>query len=71
MAHLFPQHREWYLNIALALPATILLAVFSWHAVEKHALKLKGLIAGKTGNAGQAKPAMVAGARVSVAGDGR
>ncbi|WP_018857877.1 acyltransferase family protein [Rhizobium sp. 42MFCr.1] len=71
VAHLFPQHREWYLNIALSLPATILLAVFSWHAVEKHALKLKGLIAGKTGIARQAKPAMVAGARVSVAGDGR
>jgi peptidoglycan/LPS O-acetylase OafA/YrhL len=71
VAHLLPQHREWYINIALALPVTILLAMFSWHAVEKHALKLKGLIAGKTGKARTAKPPMVAGAQVSVAGDGR
>ncbi|MBW9118005.1 acyltransferase [Rhizobium cauense] len=71
VAHLFPQHREWYLNIALALPITMLLAIFSWHAVEKHALKLKGLIAGKSGKARPATPSIVTGARVSVAGDGR
>lgn len=58
VAHLFPQHREWYLNIAVALPTTILLAMFSWHAVEKHALKLKGLIAGKPAKT-KAVPPMV------------
>ncbi|WP_052182660.1 acyltransferase [Rhizobium sp. YS-1r] len=48
VAHLFPSHREWYFNIALSLPLTLLLAVFSWHAAEKHALKLKGMILGRT-----------------------
>ena len=71
VAHLFPQNREWYLNIAVALPTTILLAVFSWHAVEKHALKLKGLIAGKPDKAKIAKPQIVAASRVSVSADGR
>ncbi|WP_028748162.1 acyltransferase family protein [Rhizobium mesoamericanum] len=70
VAHLFPQHREWYISIALALPVTIVLATFSWHAVEKHALKLKGLMAGKAGKARAAKPTMVA-REVTVAGDGR
>ncbi|AIC31396.1 acyltransferase 3 protein (plasmid) [Rhizobium etli bv. mimosae str. IE4771] len=70
VAHLLPQYREWYINIALALPATVLLAFFSWHAIEKHALKLKGLIVGKTGKARTAKPQIATSARVSVAGDG-
>ena len=32
---------EWRLNIVFALPITICFAVFSWHCVEKHVLKLK------------------------------
>ena len=44
IAHLFPMLREWYFNIALALPITCLFAAFSWHAVEKHALKLKRFV---------------------------
>lgn len=44
VAHLLPAMREWYVNIALSLPLTCLLAIFSWHAVEKHALKLKRLV---------------------------
>jgi peptidoglycan/LPS O-acetylase OafA/YrhL len=30
----------WVLNIALALPATVVLAAFSWHFVEKPAMRL-------------------------------
>ena len=37
-----PPFREWYWNIAAALPLTILFAVISWHAVEKPALALRG-----------------------------
>jgi len=71
VAHLFPQHREWYFNIALALPITILLAVFSWHAIEKHALKLRSFVAGKSDRAATAKPSIVAQRQVRVAGNGR
>lgn len=40
-AHLFPDLRVWYMNILFALPTTFLFAAFSWHSVEKHALKLR------------------------------
>lgn len=40
--YLFPESmRIWYLNMLFSLPITILLAVFSWHCIEKHVLKLK------------------------------
>lgn len=35
---------EWWWNIIVALPATMLFAAFSWHCVEKHVLRLKRLI---------------------------
>jgi peptidoglycan/LPS O-acetylase OafA/YrhL len=38
---LFPAHRVWYLNILFALPIASLFAAFSWHAIEKHFLKLR------------------------------
>ncbi|TCV68570.1 acyltransferase [Neorhizobium sp. S3-V5DH] len=66
-SHLFPLYREWYFNIAVSLPVTLLFAVFSWHAVEKHALKLKTLITGK-----REVPASIKGTAIPVraAGDG-
>jgi peptidoglycan/LPS O-acetylase OafA/YrhL len=45
VANLFPHLREWYWNVAVALPATLLFAAFSWHYVEKHALKLRRIMA--------------------------
>jgi peptidoglycan/LPS O-acetylase OafA/YrhL len=56
VAHLFPLLREWYVNILFSLPATCILAFFSWHLVEKRALKFRHLIAG-TQN--RSKPASV------------
>jgi len=35
---------NWAVNVAVALPATVLLALFSWHAVEKPFLKIKRYI---------------------------
>ncbi|MGA2793508.1 MAG: acyltransferase [Roseiarcus sp.] len=32
---------NWALNVAVALPATVLFALFSWHAVERPFLKVK------------------------------
>ncbi len=32
---------HWWLNIAIALPITVLIAIGSWHLVEKPALKLR------------------------------
>lgn len=37
-----PSFHQWYWNLAAALPVTILLAMVSWHAVEKPALALRG-----------------------------
>jgi peptidoglycan/LPS O-acetylase OafA/YrhL len=35
------QANSWKLNVAIALPTTVLFALFSWHAVEKPFLKVK------------------------------
>lgn len=37
-----PGFRDWYWNIAVALPLAILFAMLSWHAVEKPSLALRG-----------------------------
>lgn len=37
-----PVYREWWWNIAIALPLTLLFAALSWHAVEKPCLALRG-----------------------------
>jgi peptidoglycan/LPS O-acetylase OafA/YrhL len=39
VATLGPQ--EWYTNLAVSLPLTVILAIFSWRLVEKPALKLR------------------------------
>ena len=44
MAHLFPELRTPALNLLLSLPVIVLLAVFSWHVVEKRALRLRRLL---------------------------
>lgn len=36
-----PSFHEWYWNIAVAVPLTILFAILSWHAVEKPSLGLR------------------------------
>lgn len=36
-----PPVHHWYINVALALPTAALFAAFSWHVVEKPALKLR------------------------------
>lgn len=41
IAFAFPQAREWWIVFPLSLIASILVAVMSWHAIEKPALKLK------------------------------
>lgn len=45
VAHLLPTYREWYWNIALALPVTIALAAFSWTFIEKPALEYRKRLA--------------------------
>ncbi len=37
----FPNWHVWWFNILLSLPISLLLAAFSWHVVEKPALRLK------------------------------
>ena len=37
-----PHLHQWYWNIAVALPLTIVLAAISWHGIEKPALVLRG-----------------------------
>jgi len=44
MVYLFPGYREWYWNIAFSLPVVVLIAVFSWHVVEKPALALRKFV---------------------------
>jgi peptidoglycan/LPS O-acetylase OafA/YrhL len=39
--HFFPAHREWYFNLALAVPTTLFFAFLSWNVVEKNVLYLK------------------------------
>ena len=36
-----PSFHEWYWNIATALPAAVLFAMISWHAVEKPSQSLR------------------------------
>lgn len=38
----FPPLREWYWNIGIGLPLTILVAALSWHLVEKPCQNFKG-----------------------------
>jgi peptidoglycan/LPS O-acetylase OafA/YrhL len=38
------QLHHWYWNIALSLPTAAVFAAFSWHAIEKPALKLRGTV---------------------------
>lgn len=39
-----PWAREWWINILICLPLSILFAAFSWHVVEKPAQGLKGRV---------------------------
>ena len=39
--YFLPSMREWYLNIALSVPITVLIAWASWILVEKPALRLR------------------------------
>lgn len=39
---LMPDMREWYWNLAFAVPVACLMAAFSWHCIEKPALRLRG-----------------------------
>jgi len=47
IAHFLPSHREWYVNLALALPIVLLFAVASWHYIEKPVLSLRKKILAK------------------------
>ncbi len=46
-AYAFPQLRQWYFNIAFALPVTIMLAMISWYIIEKPALRLRKKLGGQ------------------------
>ena len=41
VAHFFPEHRVWYINLILAFPVTLLFAIGSWHLVEKPILGVR------------------------------
>jgi len=41
---LFPGLRVWYLLFLVSFPITILVAMLSWHCIEKPALKLRSRI---------------------------
>jgi peptidoglycan/LPS O-acetylase OafA/YrhL len=41
VAHFLPNYRFWYVNLAIALPVTLLFAVASWHIIEKPVLGLR------------------------------
>ena len=47
VTHFLPGHREWYVNLAIALPVTLLFAYGSWHVVEKPVLGLRKKILGQ------------------------
>lgn len=38
VTHFLPDHRDWYINLAIALPITLLLAVTSWTFIERPVL---------------------------------
>jgi len=42
LTYLLPDHQEWYWNFGLSLPLIFICAYFSWHFVERRALKMKG-----------------------------
>lgn len=44
LMYALPWAREWWINIALALPLSILFAALSWHLVEKPAQGWKGRV---------------------------
>jgi peptidoglycan/LPS O-acetylase OafA/YrhL len=41
VVHFLPDHREWWVNMLISLPITLLFAVASWHLVEKPVLSLR------------------------------
>ncbi|WP_404710603.1 acyltransferase family protein [Sphingomonas sp. MMS24-J13] len=41
ITHFLPAYRTWYVNLALALPITLLFAVASWHLIERPVLGLR------------------------------
>jgi peptidoglycan/LPS O-acetylase OafA/YrhL len=41
VAHVLPWSRYWYLNFAISLPLTVLVAAVSWRYVERPALGLR------------------------------
>lgn len=45
VAAVLPWSREWYWNLAISLPIACVFAAFSWHLVEKPALRLRGVLA--------------------------
>lgn len=49
IAYFLPQHREWWVNLAIALPVTLAFAVASWHLIEKPALSLRKRLARREG----------------------
>jgi peptidoglycan/LPS O-acetylase OafA/YrhL len=44
VAHMLPWSRHWYLNFAIALPLTVLVAAVSWHFIERPALGLRSYL---------------------------
>ena len=47
ITHFVPEHREWYINLALTLPVVLLFAVASWHLIENPVLGLRKRILSK------------------------
>lgn len=41
---LFPDHRNWYFNLAVSLPLAVAFAAFSWWCIEKPVMDRKGVL---------------------------
>lgn len=48
VTYYFGGHMTWWLNFLISLPIIMIMAAFSWHFVEKNALKLKNVSLNRT-----------------------
>lgn len=61
VTHFLPGHREWYINLALALPITLALAVVSWTFIEKPVLGWRKVILARRSDEAAIAPGRLSG----------